>query len=750
MNILKSSKRILPLVWIAIILVQSNQSSFAQKHSESNLRYVNSLIGTTGVDPTEYGGTLPSVAPPFAMTQWCAMTRVNSISKNPYHYKDSTLIGFIGTHQPAIWMGDYGYMSFLPSKGEVKIKPDERRLSFSHKNEKASPYYYSVIAETGDHANIRTEVTASSRCAIFNILFPKGNDNFIFIEASRKISEKKEFEGFIKIIPEQNEIIGYNTDRHSFMLGPELPNFKGYFVMKFNKSFSKYGSWKNNEIIESTKEARGDQVGGYVYFNCPKSETVQVKIATSFISIDQARENLEKEIPSWDFNSIVEKNKQEWDGYFNRVSVNGGSDDQKTCFYTALYHTLQYPRTFSEYGKYYSAFDDKIHSGESYNDYSLWDTFRALHPWLTIIAPEKVSPMIRSLLQMFDEGGWMPKWPNPTYTNIMIATHADAVIADAFVKGLRDYDLNKAWEAVYKDAMTPPPGDSVKKWGDRDPWAGYEARAGLTWYKKLGYVPVDKTAESVSNTLESAYDDYCVAQIAKGLGKQSDYDYFMDRSHNYKNLYNPKTEFMEPRKSDGVFSSDLKQGFTEGSPWTYLFCAMQDVKGLIDLMGGNQNFIKTLDRNFDEKHYQHDNEPGHHYIYLYDYAGQPWKTQEKIWEHSFKNYKNAPDGLSGNDDCGQMSAWLIFSSMGFYPVCPGSGEYAIGVPLFPEITLHLPAPYNKSIKIIAKGLSERKKYIKSVSINNIPIKKPFISHAQLVKSDSLIFEMSDKPTSWGQ
>ena len=505
----------------------------------------------------------------------------------------------------------------------------------------------------------------------------------------------------------------------------------------------------------------GDHLGGYVYFDTQEEESVQVKIATSFISIEQARQNLKNEIPDWDFEKLVANNRASWKTYFDRVKVHGGTEDQKTVFYTALYRTLQYPRIFSEYGKYYSAFDDTIHKGVSYNDYSLWDTFRALHPWLTLVAPEHVNPMIQSLLQMYDEGGWMPKWPNPTYSNIMIGTHSDAVIADAFVKNFRGYDVNKAYEAVYKNAMTPPDHDTEMRWADREITKLYEGRGGLTWYKEKGFVPADKANESVSRTLEFAYNDFCVAQIAKGLGKNDDYDYFMKRSQNFRNVYNSETGFMRARNYDGSFLTDVgshvdeveqivEEGITEGGRWTYLFCAMQDVPGLISLLGGKDKFTNMLDLNFDEGHFQHRNEPGHHFIYLYNYAGNPSKTQEKIWEHTPLNYKNAPDGLSGNDDCGQMSAWYIFSSMGFYPVCPGDGQYAIGSPLFPKITLQLPAPYNKNITIIAEGVTEGKKYIKSLTMDGNPITTPFIKHDDLVSCNELLFEMSDTPTDWGK
>lgn len=742
--------------------IVQEESKFPKKSQElSKLKYVNSFIGSTGATDSDYGGTIPSVAPPFAMTQWCAMTRENYISQNPYNYRDSTILGFIGTHQPAIWMGDYGFVSLLPSTGKVKISPKDRALRFKHDDEIASPYFYSVETKNEEDKKIKTEIASTLRCAIFNITYPKTDDSYVFVEASRKISNEKEFKGFVNILPESNEIIGYNSDRYSHMYGPDSPNFKGYFVMQFSKPFARHGTWENDSVAKGQIQKEGDHIGAYVYFDTSEGEVVQVKIASSFVSIEQARQNLKHEIPHWDFERVVKENKNEWEKYLNRISVESESEDQKACFYTAMYRTLQYPRIFSEYGKYYSAFDDSIHEGISYNDYSLWDTFRALHPWLTIFAPEHVNPMIQSLLQTYDEGGWLPKWPNPTYSNIMIGTHADAVIADAFVKKFRGYDLEKAYEAVYKNAMTPPLNDTLMKWGDREITKLYEGRAGLTYYKQLGYVPSDKTAESVSRTLEFAYDDFCIAQIAKGLGKKDDYNYFTSRSKNYKNVYNHKTGFMSARNYKGDFLDDIKisadsvgqvveEGITEGTKWTYLFCAMHDVNGLKEVLGGQDKFVGMLDRTFDEGHYQHRNEPGHHYIYLYNYAGQPWKAQEKVWKHASLNYRNAPDGLSGNDDCGQMSAWLTFSSIGFYPVSPGSGQYVIGSPMFPKVTLNLTEQYNKTIIIRADGVSEGKKYIKSVTIDGKPLKKPFIDHEVLVSCDNIVFEMSATPTNWGR
>lgn len=716
------------------------QAVFSQK---SNLDYVNPYIGTTG-HVTGYGGVIPAVGPPFAMTQWSAMTRENKISACAYNYSDTTIIGFIGTHQPAIWMGDYGYVSLMPEVGKLEVDFNERAVPFRHSNEIATPCNYLVAFKNKNKKEITTQLSATERCAIFRFTFPGNDTAHIVVDAGRS----KNFISWVKVVPERNMIIGYNPDRQSAYLGPPLKNFKGFFAIVFDQPFAGgYGTYYHGSPFDKNTEQYGNKCGAYVTFSTRTQHTVIAKVATSFISIEQALANLDTEIPDWEISKTVAQTKTAWNNYFNKIQVSGKSEDQKVNFYTALYHTLQYPRIFSEYGKYYSAFDDTVHSGVSYNDYSLWDTYRALHPWLIFIAPERVSPMVQSLLQMYKEGGWLPKWPNPSYTNIMIGTHADAVIADAFVKEFRDYDTRLAYEAILKDATVPPIGDEINNWADRAPWTFYEARGGLTYYQKLGYIPVDRTRESVSRTLEFAYDDFCVAQVAKGLGKADDYNLLMHRSKNYCNVFDTVSGFMRPRLSNGEFLRwKGNEGFTEGSPWTYLFCAVQDVPGLINLMGGDKPFIKKLDANFDSLHYAHSNEPGHHYIYLYNYTSEPWKTQKLLWQYTAANYRNAPNGLTGNDDCGQMSAWLIFTSMGFYPVCPGSEEYALGVPMFDKITLQFTAPLpEKTLTIQTKGLSETNKYVKEIYIDGIKHNSPFIKHNQLLKATHIVFVMDKKP-----
>lgn len=711
---------------------------------------VNPMIGTTGASVYDYGGMIPGVTTPFGMTHWTAMTRENKISVYSYNYRDATIEGFLGTHQPAIWMGDYGYVSVMPSTGELKT---DRKLPYRHQGEVSTPYYYAVQMNDAGKP-LKTELTATTRAGFLKFTFPASQTSHIVVTASRS----KQFKGFVEINPQQQEITGYNADRMSAELGPPLPNFKGYFVIQFSKPFASSGTWEDDRIHSGSPQQSGNRIGGYVTFPTTQGEVVGVKIGTSFISIEQARYNLKKEIPDWDFDRVKAEGRRIWSQEIGKINVQGGTKDDRVNFYTAMYHTLLFPRIFSEYGRYYSAFDDKIHNGVSYNDYSLWDTFRAEHPLLILTQPDKVPDMITSLLQMYDEGGWMPKWPNPTYSNIMIGTHADSVIADAYVKGIRGFDLNKAYAATYKDAMTPPGGDATNRWLDRAPWTAFEGRGGLTWYKSLGYVPQDKTDESVSRTLEFAYDDFCVAQLAQAVGKQDDFEMFMERSRNYRNLYDPASGFMRPKKADGTWDEvgwasreDRKPGFTEGSPWTYLFCEMQDIPGMIALTGGEKKFAARLDENFAGGHYRHDNEPGHHYTYLYDYCNQPWKTQEQVRATMASKYHNSPDGLSGNDDCGQMSAWYIFSAMGFYPVTPGSTVYAIGSPLFQKATIMLDKPYNKGMfTVIAKNQSPRNKYIQSATLNGKPLNKPFINHADIVSGSTLVFVMGAQPNkSWG-
>jgi len=747
-------------IFVVLFFLVAYCSGQGTAKSKQEVDYVNPLIGTpfTGFKAGyEGGGTMPCVGTPFAMTNFVAQTCENKISRMMYVYEDTTIIGFMATHQPTVWMGDYGYVSVMPQVGQLKVLPEERTAAFSHADEVSTPYYYSVVLNPGEK-QIKAEIAAASRCGMFQFTFPQSKESRIIIQGinlktnptGNSTKEQKTTtpqQGYVKIDRERGMITGYNPDRMSASLGPELPNFKGYFVIQIDKPFEDFGTWNNDEVNPQNTERFGTRMGAYISLKTKKNEVVKVKVATSFISLEQAIKNLSVEIQGWDFDLLKQNTRNIWQENLSRIAVNGCSEDQKSIFYTALFHTMVFPREFSEYGQYYSAFDDKVHEGVSYNDYSLWDTFRALHPLLQLTQPERVNPMVESLLQMYKEGGWLPKWPNPTYTNIMIGTHADAVVADAYINGFRDYDINLAYEALHKDATVPPTGDTLKTWYDREPWTSYEARAGSTYYNSIGYVPVDKTAESVSRTIEFGIDDYCIAQMAKGIGKTDDYNLFMKQSKNYKNLYNAATGFFAPRLYNGDWNADATAGFTEGSKWTYLFGAMHDPKGMIDLMGGNKAFASKLSENFEGNHYRHDNEPGHHYIYLFDYCGESWKTQELIRKHtSVENFRNQPVGINGNDDCGQMSAWYIFGVMGFYPVVPASGIYSIGAPQFSNIILSRSiGGKSQKLEIVANNLSEENKYVQSVTLDGKLIDAPFISYKELFNGSKLVFEMGMKP-----
>jgi predicted alpha-1,2-mannosidase len=726
----------------AVVVLAAFSSSVLAAQPDA-VSYVNPLIGTHR-SSIGYGGTMPFVTPPFGMTDWTPQTRQNKISTVSYNFDDKTISGFIGTHQPAIWMGDYGYVTIVPQLGQLRTTPEARKLPYSHESETARPDYYRVSLDTGADGKIQAEMTATERCAIFRFTFPKTADSRVIIEASRP-----GIAGMTAVNPEQREITGYNPHRMDAHLGPlALPNFKGYFVVQFEQPPADMKTYGMDDVKASSSR------GAYAEFK--PGETIQLRVGTSFIGIEQARENLRREIPAWNFEEVRKKLHAQWNEKLSRLQIGGAPDADKRLLYTAIYHALLYPRIFSEYNRYYSAFDDAIHSGESYTAYSIWDTFRAENSMITLLAPEHIDGMITALLQNFNEGGWMPKWPNPSYTNIMIATHADSLVAEAIRKDFHGFDRQLAWQAVYKDAMTPPDGDTTRRWLDREEHTPYEARAGLTYLKQLGYIPTDKTDEAASRTLEDSYDDWCVAQIAKVLGKTGDHRFFLKRSLNDRNLYNTAIGLMNGRTSDGKWArigvpkdEDRNRsisGWTEGDAWVYTWSPLHDQAGLIQLMRGAENYDNKLDQHFSGGHNQHENEPSHHYGYLYDFGGQPWKTQAMVRKIAAKEYDATPGGLDGDDDCGQMSAWLLFTAMGFYPVNPASGEYMIGSPMYRQISLTL--ANGKTFRVEASGNSAENVYIQSATLNGKPLNIPVITWEQIQAGGTLHFVMGPKPSQW--
>ena len=727
--------------WLCL-LVASTASAFSTNTPTTPVDWVNTFVGTgSSVGGPEYGGTMPFVSTPFGMTNWTAQTRQNRISVSSYEYHDQYIEGFIGTHQPAIWMGDYGYITLMPETGAMNFAPEDRRLPFTHKDETSTPYYYAVTMGSDAAHRIKAEMTATDHAGYLRFTYPKSAKSNMLIEITRP-----GITGYVKLDPTRHEIVGYNPDRMDANLGPmKLPNFKGYFVVRFKQPFLSHNVYSGTFSRPGQSELTSTNVGAYVSFDTHQDSQVDVQVGTSFISIDQARANLDAEMPNWDFDGLREALKNTWNQKLGIATIDGATDDQRHIFYSGLYHALLYPKLFSEHGRYYSAYDDKIHSGESYTAYSIWDIFRAENSLLTIFAPERIDGMVQALLQDFQEGGWMPKWPNPSYTNIMIGTHADSLVAEAIKKGFKGFDYQLAYQAVYKDAMTPPDGDTTRLWLDREPYTPYEARAGLTYFKKLGYIPADKISESASSTEEESYDDYAVAQVAKAVGKEDDYRFFMKRSLSYKNLFNPARHFMQARNSDGSWASP-DDGWTEGDQWVYLYAALHDVPGVVQLMGGPQAASAELDEHFNGNHNRHDNEPSHHYGYLYDFTGEPWKTQARVREIANDAYSNTIDGVLGNEDCGQMSAWYIFTAMGFYPLNPASAEYVIGSPLFKSVSLHL--PNGKTFLISAPNNSAKNVYVQSVTLNGKALDTPIITYAEIEAGGKLDFVMGPTPSHW--
>ena len=689
------------------------------------------LVGTDSRYELSHGNTYPAVFVPFGMIGWTAQTGEGGW---PYQYSKDAIQGFLATHRPSAWMSDYGAFSFMPVTGELKLLPAERATRFRHRDEDARAYRYRVLLEDG----VRVEMTPARRGGMLRFTFPRSENAFIVVDRGAA--------GSVQIDPEGNTITGASTAIHD-----NFPsNFAQYFVAVFDRKIERSGEWAN---------------GAWVAFSAKPGETVSARVGVSLISLEQARLN----VPAGNFAQVESRARVEWERALARIEIQGGAGAQRRTFYTALYHALQLPRELHETDaagatRHYSPYDGRVHAGTMYADTGFWDTFRAEFPLLTILEPRRVGEIIRSLLNASDEGGWIPKWPNPGYSNVMIGTHGDSVIADAFVKGIRDYDVEKAYSALRKDATESGTGR-------------YQARTGIEDYIRLGYVPADKVAESASCTLEYAYDDFCVAQVARGLGRMDDYRTFLQRAQNYRNLFDPSTGFMRGRTSDGAWVEPfdpLAWGgvYTEGNAWQWLWSVQHDVPGLIGLVGGRDAFLKKLDMLFSMTsdfrvggygkvihemteakmagtgQYAHINEPVHHVIYLYDYAGQPWKAQRWAREIMDRFYRPGPDGWLGDEDTGQMSAWYIFSALGLYPVNPGQPIYALGSPLFDRATVHLENGRNFTVE--AERTSPRDLYVQSVTWNGTPLERPWIGHADILKGGVLRFRLGPEPNlQWG-
>ncbi|MBA7505058.1 hypothetical protein ES706_03721 [subsurface metagenome] len=695
--------------------------------AENWIDYVNPFIGV-GISHN-----YPAVCVPFGFTQWTPCGAGETGSEYVPYYGATSITGFRGSHFPhGSCMKEYASITIQPQAGVLKTSINDRNTPMKLPDIEAHPDYWACTLQ--DDFDLRVEVTATLHCGFFKVTPQDSGDAHILVDAH--------YGGTTEVHAEDNEIWVLNVQH-----GSAGSYILGYSVVKFDSSF--------------LTSSGADGQFAHADYHVGGGEVILAKVGTSYISYDQARANLDAEIPDWEFDQVRGETRDEWNQELGKIEVEGGTEDQKVIFYSALYHTFLEPRVSSEQGRYYSAFDGHIHTCEEgreyYNNFSLWDTFRAEHPLLTIVQPKRTEDMCQALVNMYKEGGWFPKWPNPGYTGVMISTHSDSVIADAYLKGLDNFDIENAYVGSMKHATTPGP-------------LFYEARFHITEYMELGFVPV--TVDSTSRTLEFAYGDWCIAQLAKALGKENDYDYLMSRALNYRNVYDPEakgdgfTGFVRGRYDDGSwtfpFDPNIWYGYIcEGTPWHYTWFAPQDVQGLINLMGGRSNFNAKLDYFFQKSaiggfYYTLGNEPTHHTIELFDYSGMPWRTQYWARWYMQNKYSNIGDslsgGLCGNDDCGAISAWYVFNAMGFFPVCPGDGTYQIGSPIFDRVTIHLPEYHYGGVDFVieAHNNSAENMYIQSATLNGIPLIKPWITHSDIADGGILTFEMGPEPNEeWG-
>lgn len=716
-------------------------------------KYVNPLIGTAplntissvkhSINTENNAQVIPSVTTPFAMTNWTPQTESSETKCiAPYYYIDSVISGFRGTH----WLSgsctqDYGSFSIMPLSDKKNLSPEKRGSKFSHINEISKPYYYKVRL---DDYNVDAEMTATKRAGYLRFTFNNADSGIIVIEPN-----SDENEGYLKILPEQNEIIGYNPAQRIYQGWGEPTGFSGYFVAQFDQKISAFGTYQGDNIYDGNIEITNqEKLGGFVSFKLENNKTVHVKVGTSFTSIEAARQNLEAETKGLDFEAVKEKLRNEWNKILSKVEIENANEKEKIKFYTALYHSYQQPRLFNDFDGTYPSFsgnDSLLNSGSNdyYDDFSIWDTYRASHPLFNLLLPELNKNMVNSLLLKAEQGGWLPIFPCwNSYTSAMIGDHVISVIADAYVKDVIELD-DQDYQYLKQNATQSP--DSFED------YLNGKGRRALKSYLKYGYVPLEDEVkesfhykEQVSRTLEYAYDDYAISQAAKKLGKIEDYEYFLKRSNNYKNVYDPTVESVRGRYANGKFTDEFikterMEYITEGTPWQYTWYVPHDVEGLIEQMGGIEEFNNNLDEFFEKEQYWHGNEPGHQIPFLYTYSGQPWKTKEIVTKILKEEYGAEPGGLSGNDDAGQMSAWYVFAAMGFYPVTPGKDEYSIFAPYFEEYKINF--SNGKTLTVKALGLNSGRTKVKEIKLNGERIANNKIKHSKIILGGTLEFEM---------
>ena len=669
-----------------------------------------------------------------------------------YTYDADKIRGFKQTHQPSPWINDYGQFAIMPVTGKVAFDQDERASWFSHKAETATPYYYKVYL--ADH-DVTAEFAPTERAAAFRFTFPETEEAYVVVDAMDNGS-------FVKIIPAEKKIIGYTTKNS----GGVPSNFKNYFVLQFDKPFTYTAAVKDGKIAPRTTEAGANHAGGIIGFHTLRGEQVNVRVASSFISHEQAELNL-KELGGRTLEEVAKAGRDEWNRVLGRIEVQDTDLDRLRTFYSCFYRSVLFPRSFYEIDAqgqvmHYSPYNGEVLPGYMFTDTGFWDTFRCLFPFLNLMYPSMNAKMQEGLANTYKESGFLPEWASPGHRGCMVGNNSASVVADAWLKGLRGYDIETLWKAVKSGTENVHP--EVSSTG----------RLGHEYYNKLGYVPYNVGInENAARTLEYAYDDWCIYQLGLSLGKsKKELAPFAKRALNYRNLFDPAHKLMRGKNEDGTFQSPfnpLKWGdaFTEGNSWHYTWSVFHDVQGLADLMGGRKMFVSMLDSVFnlppifDDSYYggviheiremeianmgnyAHGNQPIQHMIYLYNYAGEPWKAQYWLREVMNRLYFATPDGYCGDEDNGQTSAWYVFTALGFYPVCPGSNEYVMGAPYFKKATITL--ENGKKLEISAPKNSDANRYIRSLNYNGKNYTKNYLNHFDLLKGGRLVFDMDNKP-----
>ncbi len=710
--------------------------------------YVSTLVGSQSSFQLSAGNTYPAIAMPWGMNCWVPQTGKNGDGWQ-YTYSANKIRGFKQTHQPSPWINDYGQFSLMPTVGAPVFDQNQRASWFSHKAEVATPYYYQVYL--ADH-DVTAEVAPTEHAALLRFTFPKTDHANVVVDAFDKGSE-------VTILPDQRRIMGYTT-RNS---GGVPEGFKNYFVIEFDKPFTACYTVEDSILHQDTGHIACDHAGAIVTFKTRRGEQINARVASSFISLGQAERNL-AELGNDDLETIKQKGRQRWNEVLGRIQVEDDNIDHLRTFYSCLYRSVLFPRSFYEIGAdgnpvHYSPYNGKVLPGRMFTDTGFWDTFRALMPFVSLMYPTMGQWMQEGLVNTWLESGFLPEWASPGHRNCMVGNNSASVVADAYLKGLRGYDIEQLWAALMHGI------------GAVHPEVPSTGRLGYEYYNDYGYVPYDVGInENVARTLEYAYDDWCIYRLGKALGKPEDeVEAFADRAMNYRNVFDAETKLMRGRLVDGSFQSPfspLKWGdaFTEGNSWHYTWSVFHDPQGLIDLMGGKDTFCQMLDSVFavppvfDDSYYgftiheiremqimnmgnyAHGNQPIQHMIYLYNYAGQPWKAQYWVRQVMDRLYSAAPDGYCGDEDNGQTSAWYVFSALGFYPVCPGSNQYVLGAPYFDKMTISL--ENGKQVSITSEGHGC---YIQQMTIDGKPYTHNYLDHNQLLQGADIHFIMGNTP-----